>query len=302
MPAQTYTIGNADVECGGPHLQEIRSSDASEDIEVLRQRLTEDGYLCLRGLIPAAAVQAARQMLFDQMQADGALDKDCSVAAPRGDGKSYMGQKHVTHHPDFLGMAENPALFAFFDRLFGEASMTFDYKWARTVPPGAAGTQAHMDVVYMGRGSQDLKTCWIPIGDVSLENGPMCVLPGSHWHPATEKIRETYGKLDVDRDLVKGGWFTDNYLEVSDLMGQPWVSGNFQAGDVVIMGIYLMHGSIRNQSDSVRFTVDTRFQPKSHSIDERWVGENPIAHKRWWERQEEGELKTVQELRSDWGV
>ena len=275
MTDRTVQIGEQDVVYGGQYLQEITSSYTHEDIAVLRQRLQDDGYLCMRGLIPVEAVQAARRLMFKQMQEDDALEQDCTVDQPRGQGKSYMGQKHVTHHPDFLGMCENQAIYDFFTRLFGESSVSFDYKWARAVPLGGAGTNAHMDVVYMGRGSQDLKTCWIPIGDVSLENGPMCVLPHSHNSQATQKIRDTYGRMDVDRDGFEGGWYTNNYIEMSELVEHPWVSGDFAAGDVVIMGIYLMHGSIRNQMDQVRFTVDTRFQPASHEIDNRWMGENP---------------------------
>ncbi len=288
-------LGEERVEFGGPVLQDITSSYAREDIETLRQRLAVDGYLCMRGLIPQDAVQSARQCMFDQMIIDGSLERGCTVDAPRGAGTTYMGQKHVTHLPDFLGMVENPVLYNFFDRLFAEESVTFDYKWARAVPQGAAGTQAHMDVVYMGRGSHDLKTCWIPVGDVAVENGPMCILPTSHRHAGTQKIRETYGRTDVDRDGTQG-WFTNNYTEVSDLIDHPWVTGNFKAGDVVIMGIYLMHGSVQNQSDQVRFTVDTRFQPKAAPIDERWVGQNPIAHREWTVR------KSHEACRAEWGV
>lgn len=302
MHERRVQIGEQAVLFGGPHLQDITSSYADEDVSLLRQRLQEDGYLCMRGLIPTEAVQAARQCLFHQMQEDEALDTDCTVDMPRGQGKSYMGQKHVTHHPDFLSMCEHPALYNFFSRLFDESTVSFDYKWARAVPQGAAGTNAHMDVVYMGRGSQDLKTCWIPIGDVSLENGPMCVLPHSHNAPSTQKIRDTYGKMDVDRDGFEGGWYTNNYIEMSELVEHPWVSGDFVAGDVVIMGIYLMHGSVRNQIDQVRFTVDTRFQPASHPLDDRWMGENPVAHKTWWERQQAGALRSMEEAKAEWGL
>ncbi len=301
MSQPILTLGKQDVQFGGEHLQDMRSSYPDEDVQVLRQRLAEDGYICVRGLIPRDAVMAARKVLFDQMKADDALTQECTIDEPRGSGKSYMGQKHVTHHQDFLGMVENQALYNFFDRLFDEASVTFDYKWARAVPKGAAGTQAHMDVVYMGRGSQELKTCWIPIGDIPIENGPMAVLPKSHNSSATQRIRETYGAMDVDRDHIQG-WFSDNYLELSELVEHPWVSSSFEAGDVVIMGMYLMHGSIQNKTDRVRFTVDTRFQERSAPIDERWVGENPIAHREWWRSQQDGTAKSIEESRAEWGV
>ena len=159
-----------------------------------------------------------------------------------------------------------------------------------------------MDVVYMGRGSQQLHTCWIPLGDIPLQNGPMSVLPTSHCHPAMEKIRATYGKMDVDRDGISGGWFTNDYLELSRLVDHPWVSSDFNAGDVVIMGIYLMHGSVKNDTERLRLSVDTRFQPASHPTDERWVGEDPVGHALWFEKERKGQNRSIRAARAEWGV
>ncbi len=294
--------GEAQLQMGGRYLQPICKSDPYLPLDELNKRLNRDGYLCLSGLLPSGTVRDARQVVLSQMLADGKLDRQSSFACPQGTGISYMGNKKVTHHPDFLSMVEHKNLFELFSNIFGEPAMTFDYKWARTVPEGAAGTQAHMDVVYMGRGSQRLMTCWIPVGDVPLENGPMVVLPGTHQNPAFEKIRQTYGRMDVDRDGVSGGWFSNNYIELSELAATPWVSGDFYAGDVVIMGITLMHGSIANQMNRLRLTVDTRFQPASESVDERWVGENPTAHQVWWDKSSRGECISIEQARSAWGV
>ena len=56
---------------------------------------------------------------------------------------------------------------------------TYAYKWLRAVGCGEF-TGAHFDSVYMGRGSQDLMTAWIPLGDIDVEQGTLCVCPGTH--------------------------------------------------------------------------------------------------------------------------
>lgn len=294
-------LGNREVSMENL-LGKIKDSHPGEETEVLQTRLKEEGYLCMRGLIPRENVLAARRVLYDRMMADKKLTEDSCFDYPRGSGASYMGQQEVTHQADFLGAVAHSNCFALFDRLFGEPSMTFDYKWARAVPEHAAGTQAHMDVVYMGRGSQRLHTMWVPIGDVASDNGPMVILDRSHNHPALQPIRDTYGKMDVDRDLIKNGWFTNDYQELSDLTGTKWLLGDYQAGDVIIMGIHLFHGSLRNERSQVRFSCDVRYQPVGDSADERWVGKKPTGHQEWLRSIEENRAIDIEQARRKWGV
>lgn len=63
------------------------------------------------------------------------------------------GRNDITHSPAVLGLLESPEIRVFFDRLFGEPSRSFDFKWLRAVHRQAF-TGAHTDSVYMSRGSQ----------------------------------------------------------------------------------------------------------------------------------------------------
>jgi len=43
--------------------------------------------------------------------------------------------------------------------------------------------------------------------------------------------------------------------------------------------MHTVHASLDNKTeDRIRFSSDSRYQPVSLPADERWVGENPIAH------------------------
>lgn len=82
----------------------------------------------LRGLLPREAILAARSAMYQQMQADVALDDDSTFEYPTGAGAFYMGKKEVTHHPNFLAAVEHPHAYTFFDALFDEPSRSFDHK------------------------------------------------------------------------------------------------------------------------------------------------------------------------------
>ena len=159
-----------------------------------------------------------------------------------------------------------------------------------------------MDVVYIGRGSKNLITMWILVGKVTKNNGPMVVLDKSQKYPNLEKIRDTYGRMDVDKDLIKGGLFTNNYSELSGLTKTKWLVGDYDPGDVLIVNIYTFHGSLRNNSDMLRFIYDVKFQPEADSVDNRWIAENPTAHRDWWKENKKGRNIEIEKIRESRGV
>ena len=219
-----YQLGEEKVDFNNI-LGEIKSSYPHEDISLLNERLNTDGYLCLRQLIPQSDVFNARNIFYEYLNDKATLTNDSTIEKPKSENGTlfFGGKKEITHHPEFIKILEHPNSFNFFTKLFNEPSKTFDYKGVRTVGSNAYGTEAHMDVFYMGRGSKKLHTMWIPIGKITRENGPMVVLDKSHNHPKLKKIRDTYGRMDVDKDLIKGGWFTNNYSELSRLTKTKWL-------------------------------------------------------------------------------
>ena len=150
----------------------------------------------------------------------------------------------------------------------------------------------------MGRGcTQNLRTTWIPFGDIPFEQGPLVLCVGSHKLPGFARIRETYGKMDVDRDHVTGA-FTDDGVDMVDRYGGRWLTTEFEMGDALIFGMFTMHGSLSNVTDRYRLSCDTRYQRADEPADERWMGENPIAHYAWTK----GETVSMEEARKRWGV
>lgn len=292
------TMGKREMELGGKYLGTLReATDLQDDVPALRQRMAEDSYLLLRGLHDPEKVRAARRSILEKLDANGQIDRAHPLEegwAPEGGRGAFLGgSKEVTRSRPFLDLVESPEVMGFFARFFEADVLTYDYKWLRVVGPGSF-TGAHYDIVYMGRGTQNLYTVWTPLGDVPLEAGPLAILAGSH---RFERIRETYGKMDVDRDHVTG-WFSSDPVETVDTFGGQWQTGEFRVGDVLIFGMFTMHASINNRTPRYRLSCDTRYQRASDPVDERWIGENPIAHYAWTQ----GETVPMEEARKKWGV
>ena len=123
----------------------------------------------------------------------------------------------------------------------------------------------------MGAGTDQLYTVWTALGDISLDMGPLAVCLGSH---KLEQLKATYGAADAHQDLTQG-WFSRDPYEVMENLGIQWASAPFQAGDVIMFGMYNMHASLENQSNRYRLSSDTRYQLASEPVDERHMGEAP---------------------------
>lgn len=292
------TMGKYELEMGGKYMDRLRESNhLMGNLPALRSRLAEDGYLLIRKLHNRENVKAARRVVLENLQKAEQLDPAYplmdGVIAEGKRGKFWGGAKEITHTPEFLNVVEAPELMQFFSNFLDAPALTYDFKWLRAVSHGNF-TGAHYDIVYMGRGTKEVYTVWTPLGDLALEDGPLAMLVGSH---KFDKIRQTYGEMDVDRDKVTG-WFSNDPVELVDTYGGQWQTTEFEMGDALIFGMYTMHGSLSNMTNRFRLSADTRYQRASDPVDERWVGENPKAHYAWMQ----GETVPMEEARKRWGV
>jgi hypothetical protein len=292
------TMNKIEMELDGKYLGLLR--DANELLEqpsALKARIEEDGYLLIRGLHDREKVKATRRFLLEKLDENEQIDRsyplDDAIPAEGKRGMFWGGNKTVTHQPAFLNLVESPEIMNFCEHYYDAPIMTYDYKWLRVVGPGNF-SGAHYDIVYMGRGTKNLLTVWTPLSDISFDMAPLLVLVGSH---RFEVLKETYGKMDVDRDHVTGS-FSYDPIELVDRYGGQWQTSEFKMGDVVILGMYTMHASLDNISNRFRLSTDTRYQRADEPVDERWIGENPKAHYAWTK----GETVPMEEMRQRWGV
>ena len=120
------------------------------------------------------------------------------------------------------------------------------------------------------------------------------MLAGSHRLEGFEKIRQTYGRMDVDRDGVEG-WFSRDPLELAERFGGQWLSADVKAGDAIIFGMHLMHASTTNLTNRFRLSCDVRFQPASEPMDARWR-KHGTGHR------EQAQVRPIEDLKAEWGL
>lgn len=79
-------------------------------------------------------------------------------------------------------------------------------------------------------------------------------------------------------------------------LGFRRASAPFQAGDIMIFGMYLMHGSLDNMPARFRLSCDTRYQLADAEVDWRHMGEPPDQIPKAKER------ISIQDARANWGI
>lgn len=268
------------------------STDVLDQVDLLRARMADEGYLFFRGFLDRDEVVQARLEILLRLATEGGLDE----GAPLIDGR-LRETVRVGFRPDLTRTSPalrrllfDGAMMAFFQQFLGGEIRHLDYIWLRSVSPGL-GTAPHGDSVFMNRGTQELYTAWTPLGDIDTQLGGLIVLENSH---KDEAIREAYGRLDVDTYCQnKGGatvfsvpdietWFgqiSADPVELRERLGGRWLTADFRMGDVLVFSMFTLHASLDNQSDRLlRLSSDTRYQLASEPVDPRWVGDDPIGH------------------------
>jgi hypothetical protein len=291
LPEKLFTLGQP-LDLARERFGFFHETRSDEEIGVLQQRMVDDGYLYLRGFWEREEVQVVRDSLTSQLDRLGFLDPAAPRDEARFNGREIgraMGNPLDQGDTTLRNLIFGSRITRFFEEFLRGPVRHFDFIWFRTKGPGL-GSPIHCDLVYMGRGTHNLYTAWVPIGDVSLDLGGLIVLEGSH--KQSQRLKP-YLSRDVDdyctnradaADYATGtkwwdGTLSKNASALQKSLGGRWLtSPEFRMGDVVIFDMTLVHGSLDNQTDRIRLSTDTRYQLASEPVDERWVGDRPPGH------------------------
>lgn len=266
-------LGEKEYEMDGKYLTWLKdSNDIGDDFVALRARLQEDGYLLIRGFHAQELVDNARLEMLGQLQSLGRLDAGYPVAEGRIEtsNKGFGFRNNAKDYPAFRQLVNSAKTLEFFEKLLGGECLTYDTKWFRAVGTGGF-SGAHYDNVYMGRGTQNVYTVWTPCMEIPIDMGGLALCLGSQ---NFDKVKKTYGQADYEK---VSGWFSNDFSEIVDTFGGQWATTHFQAGDVLIFGMFMMHGSLTNKTDRYRMSADIRYQLKSELFDPRWHGSSQLG-------------------------
>jgi|TARA_B110000495_G_C23020661_1_gene605457 hypothetical protein len=269
------------------------SADVADDMPELRRRLEEDGYLYMKGYLDRDKVLEARRSILSEMAEMDVLDPafPADDAICKADAATLQFMPEVADRSDSVqSLLYSGRLLDFYRKFYDEPIRHYDFTWLRAMGPGK-GTNPHSDLPYMGRGTDRHMTCWFPYGDIPFDLGGLMILEGSH---KRMDLLKNYVYRDVDsycenkpeqkKRADEGGWtftgtLSHNPPVVRNKFGGRWLTTEFEAGDFLTFGMFMVHAAVDNCSgNQFRISSDSRYQRASEPIDERWVGENPPGH------------------------
>lgn len=126
-------------------------------------------------------------------------------------------------------------------------SLRFHHGKVNSKQPGSkTEIKWHQDFPFQPMTNDDIITCLLFLDDVTMENGPLEVIPGSHKGPLYSHWHNGVFTGSVDETII------DNYRD--DI-----VSCTGKAGSVCLMHASLLHGSTPNLSDRPRTLYITTY-------------------------------------------
>jgi ectoine hydroxylase-related dioxygenase (phytanoyl-CoA dioxygenase family) len=245
----------------------------------LRSRFAEDGYVLVRGLLDRRRVLELRADYFARF--DPALLAPGSTPEAgvfSGTAPDSLPEYGTAGHPAydlvrserFDRFSRSPELLKIAEVLLDGPAELLPRRILRHFHRGSGkASRAHIDYDYMDRGSDQLVTAWIPLGDCPLECGGLIYLEGSQRAPVAEldRLREHTDRPDDRRPI------SNDLSLTAQALGGRWLWTDYRAGDVILHSPYLVHASLDNLSDTMRLSADLRFRRRGTELDQRWTGD-----------------------------
>ena len=202
-------------------------------------------------------------------EADGGFYQHFDISLPQS-GVSH--DTPMSHGPSVFNLLRNPKLLDAVEELIGPEVYSNPVQHVRIKPPERvlpepqwrsglmAQTIWHQDqgVVIEEADETDILTVWVPVTDATEENGCLTVVPGSHKRG-----------LNVHCD-AKGEGRSGAHEIPDKLVGPSRLPLPMKAGDVLFMSKLTMHASLPNLSDSIRWSLDLRYNPTGQPTGRPW--------------------------------
>ncbi len=237
-----------------------------------------EGYLHLPDALGAAdldPVQAELEEIIDRaagrLLVDGVVDRDyaelpfdrrliplaradASAAAginfPANLGPAIFDFLHNERLLDIVGSLVGPEIYAnSCQHIRAKLPATDDYAGGLSQSEWARSTAWHQDLaVLLPEADETLVvTSWIPLVDADAGNGTLRIIPGCHNEPLRHHVRPPVGE---------GGSYT---VAPEELLDTEPVTVPVQRGGLILLHCRTPHGSERNRSEGIRWSMDLRW-------------------------------------------
>jgi ectoine hydroxylase-related dioxygenase (phytanoyl-CoA dioxygenase family) len=149
-------------------------------------------------------------------------------------------------NPSFKALSEDSRVVALLRPIMAGGVMFLNDKIVFKKADKAFATPWHIDCFYW-RGTRPKLSVWIPLDDVSAENGALTVIPGSH----RREWASTKGGVEGDFfNVIDGAGWKDSEVVVCTA----------RRGAAVIFSDRLVHGSTPNTARKDRYVIISTYQ------------------------------------------
>ena len=207
----------------------------------------EHGYVLVEDVITADQLQALRDVTYQFIDRSRAvtesddvfdLDEGHSSETPR------LTRIKLPHkqHPVYAEVLKNERMVGILKSLLGPNVCLQTAKLNTKAPGGGAAVEWHQDWAFYPHTNDALLACGLMLEDVTEDNGPLMVMPGTHKGPVLSHHNDGVfcGAVDPDDPLF-------DKERIVTLTGK--------AGSMTIHHVRTLHGSAPNRSDRARLIL-----------------------------------------------
>jgi hypothetical protein len=238
---------------------EIRSRDLTP--RIFQDEISSSGYVLIRDLLPRTELDRVlgevTRVLSDAgwlLPGHDPLDRVADIGAACGDPDPSFKRTYqeVFNLEAFHSLPHHPALQRAMKMLVGESVLIHPKPIGRLIFPHQENltVHAHQDYRFMN-GDPECFTVWIPLHDCPTHVGPLQIMEGSHRFGFQHHEDENLHVPEIPAGTA---------------MGDEWVGGQINAGDVLIFHSLTVHAASPNRSDRLRVSLDCRFQDSRRAI------------------------------------
>ncbi|KAK3658296.1 hypothetical protein LTR22_008997 [Elasticomyces elasticus] len=275
----------------------LKATPSSASTVEIRQRLEEDGYVWIKGLLPQEDVLDMRRHFFSQFDGtgllkpgtsyvDGIYNSDEDVSLHRGvGGGNPAGEAELRHLTEahttkkYEDFTSHPQLRGMVRSVMGwEEEVMLQRTLLRHSVPGGDSTGIHYDRLFLRGGNAYFLTAWVPVGDVSSIGGGLYYLADSvslgeametDYSERAKSFTEEEKISAFNQSMGSTGYladhpdqFAEEHERVATKAGwssdrYKWLIGDFEAGDVVFHHPSVIHGSCGNDDPQGRIRLST---------------------------------------------
>lgn len=237
------------------------SNHLLDDQAALDAAWERDGYWFFRDVLDKGAIGRLRDVYLDVLGELGVIDperRDAAIhnGAPlddfpiRNDG-TPGSDPLMARYPRNQFVAE-PAISAFFTRLFGEEPFWVPNTEYHALPPRPDKVGKRFNFIHCDGPNNKglpLKICWIPLVTIDEETGGLALAEGMHRPRMNDFPRPPQGIAD---DVIPP---------------EAWRRTIYRPGDLLMFSLETPHSGLANRSDRhFRLSMDIRGMPGSANI------------------------------------